>query len=203
MIELRIDENLVRRMTSVVQHIEKGAEVTATRAIRKTLSSLRTEATRLARRAYTARPQKLFAEISMTHGKDSAGRWGKLSIRDRRGISLVHFLPSPNGLGKRPQSGVSSKVRHSGRRYVHGLGENHGKPFIMRKNQGGFGLFVRRKGGDRTDLTMLYGPSPIQSLQRRESREGLTEKGMELFVRYMTHEVEVLAAGIVSAGGGR
>lgn len=201
MIELRFDDDLVHRMSAAIQHIRGGADTAAYRALRKTMASLRTEATRMARSAYTAKPQKLFAEIETSFSNGDGERWGKLTMRDRRGVSLWHFMPTPkNPTRKRPPGGVSNLVRRGGSRKVYGH-DGQSKPFIMAKKQGGFGVFVRKQGGGRMDLTMLYGPSPIQSLQRDDSRERLETVGRELFEKHLRHEIEVIATGIVPVRG--
>ena len=201
-VALDIDEAVVNRMAEAVRHIEKGADVALSRAMAKTLNSLRAEVKRAARKTYTAKPAKRFSSLSVHKGK---GR-GRLEVTGERGLSLYHFLPSPKSPGgKKPRRGVTTKILKGGRRSPR-QHDGRSKPFIMRKRQGGYGVFTRALGAgkhDWHDIEMEWGPSPIQALGRPDVTRALQEATRENFLKYFQHEVDVLAAGIVTVSGRR
>ena len=55
---------------------------------------------------------------------------------------------------------------------------------------------VRRQLHDR-GKDVLFGPSPVQALQRADSQERLVERADEIFPRRLRHELDVLLSGLV------
>ena len=70
------------------------------------------------------------------------------------------------------------------------------KSFIIRKPQGGYGVFVRYG----QQLEMLYGPSPVQALQTADAQELVVARAEEVFPERLQHEVDVILSGIVGTG---
>lgn len=67
-------------------------------------------------------------------------------------------------------------------------------------------MFTRALGAgkhDWHDIEMEWGPSPIQALGRPDVTRALQEATRENFLKYFQHEVDVLAAGIVTVSGRR
>lgn len=195
-------EEAIAQCSTALSFLGKDSGVALSRAVNRTLEAVRTEAAKIARSAYTARQSKLFDNIFLRR----AGRQridGTLILSGKKGVSLIHFQARPNMPGKRTAVGVSAKVRRDGPRRVRNL-TGFTKPFIMRKQQGGYGIFVRsmdhgfREWGG---LQMLLGPSPIQALGRADSQEKLVAKADEVFSRRLAHEIDALLAG-VSRGRG-
>ncbi|WP_300807631.1 hypothetical protein [uncultured Desulfovibrio sp.] len=175
---------------------EQKARAALARALNRTLTAVRTEATRIARTTYTARRKKLFDNIFISR----AGRGkleGVLEIHGSPGVSLIHFEATPNRPQRpaaRPADGVSARILRSGSRKVARSHKSGGsKSFVIRKPQGGYGVFVRH--GQK--LEMLFGPSPVQALQRADSQERLIERADEVFPRRLRHELDVLLSGLV------
>ena len=205
---IRIDipdaERVINELTACIQHIPDGCALAAARAVNRTLRSMKAEATRIARESYTARVPagKAFSRLSFKTA-DKANLQGTLFIAGERGMSLYRFKPTPKTPGKRPSGGVTAQVRRDGSRRVYGR-PGFSKPFIMRKKQGNYGVFVRKqgsKGHTWKDYEMLYGASPIQSLQRRDNQERIRAKAAEMFPKRLQHEVYALLSG--HAPGGR
>lgn len=187
----------VRRMRDTLEAVgEQKARAALARAMNRTLDAVRAEAVRIARTTYTARQKKLFENISIRR----AGRGNLeaiLAIRGRPGMSLIHFEATPNRPQRpaaRPADGVSARILRSGSRKVarsHKSGRS--KSFVIRKPEGGYGIFVRHG----QELEMLFGPSPVQALQRADSQERLIERADEIFPRRLRHELDALLSGLV------
>lgn len=165
-------------------------------ALRAALTSARKEAARVARTSYTARKTKLFDRIEAKYAE------GKLTLRGAPGMSLIHFKPTPPKPGVRPSGGVTSQVKRSGRRYAHGDRRyDHYKPFILKKKQGGMGIFVRERGRAQPGWKgyhMLFGPSPVQALMREDVQELVVEQATLTFGETIRQEIDKLLA---KAGG--
>lgn len=185
------------RMRSALRGVgEQKARAALARAINRTLNAVRTEAVRSARTTYTARQKKLFERVSLRR----AGRSNLeaiLEFRGRLGMSLIHFEATPNRPQRpaaRPADGVSARILRSGSRKVaRSPKSGRSKSFIIRKPQGGYGVFVRHG----QELEMLFGPSSVQALQREDNQERMIERADEVFPRRLRHELDVLLSGIV------
>lgn len=190
-------DEAVKNCRAALDALGKNSGVALARATNRSLEAVRAEATKIARSAYTARQEKLFDNIFVRRA-NSRKPAGELVISGSKGISLFHFLPEPDLPGRRPKEGVSAQVLRGGRREVRDV-PGHTKPFIMKKRQGGYGIFVRKIGGGFRDwggLQMLWGASPIQALQRREDQERLADRAAEVFPRRLEHEIDALLAGV-------
>lgn len=178
-------------------------------AINQALAKGRQAAAREARMAYTAPIKKLFNNIDVTRARGGELE-GSIEFMGSPGVSLIHFKSAPKTPGPRPKAGVTSKVKRKGSRYAHGL-PGHDKPFIMKKSQGGYGVFVRKHGvkpmkrssgrgkyywGEA--VQMLLGPSPIQALQRKDSQEHVAETIEEAFRPRLQAEIDKLLANLRS-----
>lgn len=190
-------EDAVARCHAALSVLGKDSGLALSRAVNRSLEAVRTEAAKIARSAYTARQSKLFDTIFLRR----AGRQhpeGTLIFSGKKGVSLIHFMPRPSMPQKRPTSGVSTKIFRNGARRVREV-PGYTKPFIMRKRQGGYGIFVRSMDGSFRDwggMQMLLGPSPIQALGRADSREKLAEKAQEVFLPRLEHEIGALLSGV-------
>lgn len=190
-------EEAIDRCRTTLEALGKNSGLALARATNRSLEAVRTEATRIARSAYTARQQKLFDNIFVLRAT-SRKPSGELEIIGSKGLSLIHFQARPNLPGKRPKKGVSTKVRRDGPRSVR-ITPGYTKPFILKKRQGGYGIFIRKTGSRFRDwdaLQMLWGPSPIQALQRQEDQERLVERAADVFPRRLEHEIDALLTGM-------
>ena len=122
---------------------------------------------------------------------------GALNITGRPGMSLIHFLPDPDvpqPPAARPAAGVSVQIKKKGARHPATSNVAGGsKSFIIRKPQGGYGVFVRHG----QQLEMLYGPSPVQALQTADAQEQVVARAEEVFPERLQHEVDVILSGMV------
>lgn len=169
----------------------KNAARTLAQAINQCLAQGRKEAAEIARKAYTAPAGKLFDNIVIKRAKASRLA-AELTLKSRRGVSLIHFRAKPALPGKKPAAGVSVKIKRAGSRHVKMSETGGSKPFIMRKMQGGFGVFVRH-GKDKFE--MLYGPSPIQALQKKDAAERVAEKIEAAFMPALQAQLDRLISG--------
>ena len=204
-IEIRAEglDCAIASMESVLDSLGgKNAEKCVAKALNKSLSQGRKIAAMEARKAYTAPVKKLFDNVKITRARASS-LYGELLLTGTRGVSLFNFKPSVRDASTRPRGGVSSQVRRKGSRYVHSDPDfmPHSKPFVMRKAQGGFGIFVRKKGSsfnekrddgstDWNKVKMLFGASPIQALQRKDVQEKVAEAIEEAFEPTLQEEID-------------
>lgn len=197
-IAIRVDglEAEMRRAHKLLASLGALKEQQAYRmALRAALTSARKEAARVARTAYTARKTKLFDRIEAKYAE------GRLTLRGAPGMSLIHFKPTPARPGLRPSGGVTSLVKRGGSRYAHGDRRyDHNKPFILKKKQGGQGIFVRERGPvpGWKGYHMLFGPSPVQVLMRQDAQELVAAQATEAFGETIRQQIDKLLA---QAGG--
>lgn len=172
----------------------KARDKAIAQAINQSLAAGRRVAAKEARRAYTAPIKKLFDDIRIERARPSSLD-ATLDISSGRGVSLIHFQAKPSLPGRgRPKEGVTARARRNGSRHVW-KGENGGsKSFIMKKKQGGFGVFVRHKR-EKNAFEMLFGPSPIQALQRRDTQERVSEAISDAFRPALELAIDKLLAG--------
>ena len=181
------------RMQDVLEALGgKGAGIAIARALNRSIQAAGTRATRIAKTAYTAQYDELRANRSNLEGA--------LNITGRPGMSLIHFLPDPDvpqPPAARPAAGVSVQIKKKGARHPATSNVAGGsKSFIIRKPQGGYGVFVRHG----QQLEMLYGPSPVQALQTADAQEQVVARAEEVFPERLQHEVDVILSGIVGTG---
>lgn len=173
----------------------KNAQKAIAGALNQSLSSGRREAAREARKAYTARIKKLFDNINIRRARNGSLE-GELQFTGGKGVSLIHFKAQPNfpqPPGSRPPAGVTAQIRRDESRKIRFSKRGGSKSFIMKKKQGGFGVFVRH-GKTKGDLEMLLGPSPVQALQRRDIQEKIENVIEETFGDRLPLEIDRLLA---------
>ncbi|WP_300908378.1 hypothetical protein [uncultured Desulfovibrio sp.] len=177
----------------------KRARAVMRRALNRSLREGRAMATRIAREAYTARREKLFDGIFLRNarGDDISGL---LEISGKPGVSEYHFRARPNvpqPPAARPKAGVSVQIRRGGRREVR-MNDKPGysKPFIMRKKQGGFGVFTRKNFSRKARYELSLGPAPIQALQRKADQERVVAAISEIFPQSLRDEMDRMLAKI-------
>lgn len=173
-------------------------------ALNQALAAGRKEAASEARKAYTAPIRKLFDNIRVERARGSSLR-GEIELSGTPGVSLYHFKPSVKDMKTRPKAGVSSQVKRGGSRYIHSEKSflPHSKPFILKKKQGGYGIFVKKAGvtgkKDWKNYRMLFGPSPVQAIERADVQEKIREKIEETFVPCLQAELDRALAKFRSA----
>ncbi len=188
------------RMQDVLEALGgKGAGIAIARALNRSLQAARTRATRIAKTAYTAQYGDLLADIVVRRANRKSLE-GTLEITGRPGMSLIHFLPDPDvpqPPAARPPEGITVQIKKKGARHVARSNmPGRSKSFIIRKPQGGYGVFVRHG----QQLEMLYGPSPVQALQTADAQEQVVARAEEVFPERLQHEVDVILSGIVGTG---
>lgn len=188
------------RMQDVLEALGgKEAGIAIARALNRSIQAAGTRATRIAKTAYTAQYDELRANLEIRRANRS-NLEGALNITGRPGMSLIHFLPDPDvpqPPAARPAAGVSVQIKKKGARHPATSNVAGGsKSFIIRKPQGGYGVFVRHG----QQLEMLYGPSPVQALQTADAQEQVVARAEEVFPERLQHEVDVILSGIVGTG---
>ena len=162
-------------------------------AINRTINEIGTLASKMARAEYTAKGNRPVQKKK----KRARGGHGSIKFSGIPGHSLYHFKPSrlvPQKMG-RGDEGVSTQIRRGGSRKIQRV-SGYSKPFVMRKKQGGYGLFARREGSHRKDVMFLLGPSLIQAIIKRDNSETLQEVGSEHFLRNVQDELNRILSGV-------
>lgn len=191
----------------------KKANKIIANAINQSLSAGRKEAARQARRAYTAPIKKLFDNIKVQRARGS-NLAGLIDLYGSKGVSLIHFRAQPNEPGAHPGEGVTAQLKRKGLRKPRVSDKGGSKSFVMKKVQGNYGVFVRHGLKEKIygpgkrkarivkkrvyDLEMLFGPSPIQYLQRRDAQEQVAKKVEEAFSPRLQSEIDKALAALGS-----
>lgn len=189
-----VDQGIVRMQSALDAIGGKRAGKVIANALNQSLAAGRKEAAREARKAYTAPIKKLFDNINVQRARAS-NLQGELDLTGSRGVSMIHFKAQPNTPGVRPAAGVTAQTKKRGTRKARFAKDGGSKSFIMKKKQGGFGVFVRH---GRKKFEMLMGPSPIQALQRKETQEQVAQKVEEAFAPRLQTEIDKALAALGS-----
>lgn len=193
-IEIPDAGELMHRMQKTLSAVGEGMRTKAiSRSINRALTAIGAEAGRIAKERYTAKPRKLFDVMDIRKAV-RGGLMGQIHIGGKPGLSLIHFKARPNQPGRRPRAGVTAQVKKGGQRRVYGK-PGFDKPFVMRKAQGGYGVFVRRHGSKA--LEMLLGASPPQALGSPDAASRIQNRAEQMFMQRLNHEIDVLIAGVV------
>ena len=177
----------------MLQNMSRDAINGMNTAINRTINEIGTLASKMARAEYTAKGNRPIQKKK----KRARGGHGSIKFSGIPGHSLYHFKPSrllPARLG-REDAGVSTQIKRGGGRKVQRV-PGYGKPFVMRKKQGGYGLFARREGGRKKDVLFLLGPSLIQAIIKRDNSEAIQDVGSEKFLRNVQDELNKVLSGI-------
>ena len=192
-----VDEGIARMFAALDAIGAKRAGKVIANALNQSLAAGRKEAAREARKAYTAPIRKLFDHINVQRAR-GGNLQGQLELTGSKGVSMIHFKAQPNTPQVRPVAGITAQTKKQGSRKARFSKNGGSKSFIMKKKQGGYGVFVRH---GRKKFEMLMGPSPIQALQRRESQERVSEKVEEAFAPRLQAEIDRVLASL--SGGVR
>lgn len=197
-IDIRVEgvDRAIQDMEEVLSVIGgKNAGKAIANTLNQSLAQGRKQAAREARKAYTAPIKKLFDNISIQRARGNSLE-GELKLMGSKGVSLIHFKAQPNvpqPPSARPAAGVTAQIRRDESRKARFSKRGGSKSFIMKKKQGGFGVFVRH-GKAKNDLEMLLGPSPIQALQRRDIQENIEKVIGETFGNRLPLAIDRLLA---------
>lgn len=187
-----VDQGIAQMSAALDAIGGKRAGKVIANALNQSLAAGRKEAAREARKAYTAPIKKLFDNINVQRARGS-NLHGQLDLTGSKGVSMIHFKAQPNTPAVRPAAGVTAQTKRRGSRKARFAKDGGSKSFIMKKKQGGFGVFVRH---GRKKFEMLMGPSPIQALQRRESQERVQTKIEETFAPRLQEEIDRALASL-------
>lgn len=197
-------DQVIERMRGVLDSLGgKNSGKAIAKALNQSLAQGRKQAAREARKAYTAPIKKLFDDIRIRRARPG-NPCGELEMTGGRGVSLIHFKAQPNTPATHPREGVTAQTKRGGPRHPWRSENGGSKAFIMKKKQGGFGVFVRHKkldsdGEEKDAFEMLFGPSPIQALQRGDVQEKVSAAIEEAFAPMLNQEIDRL----LSASFGR
>lgn len=204
----QLDKTVKRAMNalSCMEQVHKSHALR--RALEKSVQTAQRDARRTAATTYTARPRKLFENMDIGYHSDDDGQEGVLEFTGSWGLHLYHFEPLPAIPGRRPRGGVTTKVHQGGKRYAR-RESGFDAPFVMRRKQGDYGLFMHVTGTGwgskknksvldqwKNSVEMLWGPSPIQALMPEETQQRIIDHASGGFTKNLRREVEALLASL-------
>lgn len=194
----------------------KEAQRALAGALNEALGVARAAARKAAKGEYTVRrPQALSARIQRAGATSLDAR---LIFSGPIGLSLIHFKAQPNTPGKAAPITVQIKKK-GGRKQVRspfgavnptsvsfrtGTGRavsftsHTGRPFILPKKQGGYGIFARTPTGQ---LEMLFGPSEIQAVGREDIALEISELVSEAFTPILKKRVDAAVERLFARNG--
>lgn len=182
-LKIGFDQKQLADVEKLLDHIPRGAERACSRALNRTTTGVRTQATRSIRDIYVIKA----GDVRETMRVDKATP-NKLRARlVSRGavLGLQHFSYSPKNPNQRPKIGVRIRVRKA----------SSAKPiagtFLI---SGKTGIF-QRKGKERFPLERKSGPAVPSMMKTAVDERGLQEKAEERLARELEHEVDYLLKG--------
>ncbi len=181
----------IREAQRLLRHISGGAEKALARAVNRTLTGTRSEATRQVRGKFIVKAQTV--RDTMEIRKASSGKPQGLLVSRGRPMSLTRFRVTPNA----PKStrGKSVQGRPRARLSVtKGKQATLQRAFLARVNSG-VGLFQRKGRGHRAPMRKLYGPSVPQMLHHGRIAEEIETTTAERMKKELNHQVAYLLEG--------
>lgn len=204
----QLDKTVKRAMNALIGMEQVHKSHALRRALEKSVQTAQRDARRTAATTYTARPRKLFENMDIGYRSDDDGQEGVLEFTGSWGLHLYHFEPLPSIPGRRPRGGVTTKVRQGGKRYAR-RESGYDAPFVMRRKQGDYGLFMHVSGTGwgskknkgvldqwKNSVEMLWGPSPIQALMPEETQQRIIDHASGVFTKNLRREVDALLASL-------
>ena len=204
----QLDKTVKRAMNALIGMEQVHKSHALRRALEKSVQTAQRDARRTAATTYTARPRKLFENMDIGYHSDDDGQEGVLEFTGSWGLHLYHFEPLPAIPGRRPRGGVTTKVHQGGKRYAR-RESGFDAPFVMRRKQGDYGLFMHVSGTGwgskknkcvldqwKNSVEMLWGPSPIQALMPEETQQRIIDHASGVFTKNLRREVEALLASL-------
>ena len=204
----QLDKTVKRAMNALIGMEQVHKSHALRRALEKSVQTAQRDARRTAATTYTARPRKLFENMAIGYHSDDDGQEGVLEFTGSWGLHLYHFESLPAIPGRRPRGGVTTKVHQGGKRYAR-RESGFDAPFVMRRKQGDYGLFMHVSGTGwgskknngvldqwKNSVEMLWGPSPIQALMPEETQQRIIDHASGVFTKNLRREVEALLASL-------
>lgn len=203
MIEIKFDGKRMERLIKGLRSLPKGYERAATRSINRTLTTIRKEMSTRIRADYNVKAGAIKDDFDIRKANFSKLE-GSLSAEGSPGVPLVDYqqkaritpgrVPSTRwrgSLGKKkagPQGGISLAVRMGERHRIRGS-------FVNEMISGHRGVFRRvpgkkMRGGNKTAIRELYGPSAARILTGGRYQDNLEELVAELMAKNMRHELD-------------
>ena len=203
-----LDQAVKRAMNALIGMEQVHKSHVLRRALEKSVNVAKQDARNVAQKTYTATPKKLFENMDIGYHSDDDGQEGVLEFIGSWGLHLYHFEPLPAIPGRRPRGGVTTKVHQGGKRYAR-RESGFDAPFVMRRKQGDYGLFMHVSGTGwgskknkgvldqwKNSVEMLWGPSPIQALMPEETQQRIIDHASGVFTKNLRREVEALLASL-------
>ncbi len=190
-IQIKLDNanEEVQKMFNAFELLPKEINTAQARAINRTLQAIQSQAIKIAKNEYTAPTQNLKKRIRLEKATTQRIQ-GNFAIRDKPGIGLIHFAPSPakvlswKGIApKNRKKVVSNKVHRAGKRKIY---NTKGTPFVAKVNNGKH-IFVRNS---QNKLERLFGPSLVYALYGN-SRE-LEDHAKKTYQKRLEHELDFI-----------
>lgn len=174
----------------------KGIEKATDRSLNHALNAVRAEGVRVAREKYTAKAKSVRATIKIRRVSVNNAR-GEVFFNGRVGTPAADFNISPrrapkwkgiNPQKRKPAEGILARYLKEGSS-TPVKGPQGQKSFLAPYGGKVYAWYRRSR---REGLRMLFGPSPIQALTSVDSRDRLTEYGLEDFRKQLANQVKQL-----------
>lgn len=190
-IQIKLDNanEEVKKMFNAFELLPKEINTAQARAINRTLQAIQSQAIKIAKNEYTAPTHNLKKRIRLEKATTQRIQ-GNFAIRDKPGIGLINFAPSPakvlswKGIAPKNRTKVvSNKIHRSGQRKVY---NTKGTPFVAKVNNGKH-IFVRNS---QNKLERLFGPSLVYALYGN-SRE-LEDHAKKTYQKRLEYELDFI-----------
>jgi hypothetical protein len=212
MIEIKANQQDLADLLGKLEALPKGLATATSRAINKSLTSVRAEMVRLIRADYDLKAGEIRKQLVLVKATPSRLE-GRIAGESSPGVPLLQFVrmkrvPSTlrtKGGAYTPKVGIPVLIRRDKGKLV------FKRAFLARMGSGHVGAFVRTvqtlkaSGRGRRESKMgkryvkeLYGPSPIKLMGSNANQERIEDFAQEVMDKNLRHEAEffLIQAGI-------
>ena len=176
MLNIKIDSQDLARAQNLLSGIKNGYRSAVNAALRRTLTQMKTQASRLTREKYYLKA----GEVNKTLSVSVSGMTGRVTSRGKK-LPISEYYVSPKTRVKN-MKGVRAAVKRDGIKFIN-------KAFLVRLGGGGKYYPYVRTGKARWDIRRIMSPAVPQAMGNPEIISELEDFAGEKFTERLNHEV--------------
>lgn len=190
MISIQLDEHQMTSLKDLLADVRNGAGRAVSRAINRSLTSVRSEVVRMVTAEYAVKSGEARKELKI-YQSNAAALKGEIYGSGSPGIPLMKFaktsvVPSTKrtkGGGYSPAVGIPVLVKKStGKTAADGV-------FLARMKSGHVGAFWRTEG---RKIEERWGPSPLKLMGQEAYVDRIEDYADRVFAKNLEHEINYL-----------
>ncbi len=180
---IRLDEENLNRMTSYLKAMPQAIPLAIARAMNRTISSAKTEASRALRAKYTLKAATINETMSIIRAKPNSlvAELNSRSYTSSLPLNRYKVRPRQDTTGSPHRAVTIEKIK--------------GKPIKLEKGFVWNGNVFARSGDSRLPIIKQTGPTVPQLLNSEKILPQIQEKAQQTFEKRLSHEVEAILKG--------